>query len=160
MVGRHAAADQPERRRQPLEEVDANSRRALLQRLGRIEAGGPRADDGDAQGRRGDRHERKPTFVRSREFDDDAVDRRDHSRAAERMMICHDREYQHPAVGALDKTAQCVHAADRAGLGMHRGGGGRAGKTVLERARLAALRQAGIDRGEVGVLARPGRAAS
>ena len=56
MVGRHAAAYQTERRGQPIEHVDANSCRGLLQRFCSVEAGGSGANDGDAQYRRRDTH--------------------------------------------------------------------------------------------------------
>ncbi len=51
VVGSHAEADQPVRRRQPVEHVDLGVRSLVLEHvLGRVEAGRARPDDGDAQG--------------------------------------------------------------------------------------------------------------
>jgi hypothetical protein len=50
VVGGDAAADQPERARQAVEEVDLGVQVAVLEDvLGGVEAGGARADDGDAK---------------------------------------------------------------------------------------------------------------
>ena len=50
VVGRDAAADQPERGRQAVEEVDLGVRGLVLEHvLGGVEAGRAGADDGDAQ---------------------------------------------------------------------------------------------------------------
>jgi hypothetical protein len=51
VVGRDAVPDQPERRGQAVDEIDRHGDVVLAgQRLGRVDAGGPCADDGDAQG--------------------------------------------------------------------------------------------------------------
>src|SRR4029079_439667 len=49
VVGRHAEADEPPRRRQPLDHVDLDVVLRIEQMTGRIEPGRPGADDGDAQ---------------------------------------------------------------------------------------------------------------
>ena len=50
MVGRDAEPDEPPRRRQALDHVHLDREVGVEQRPGRVEAGRPGADDGDAKG--------------------------------------------------------------------------------------------------------------